>query len=282
MREIRVFSRRTNATPGDECAVVNRTPELFDEADRVMVSVSFKCDIERAERLAFQWQAVTKNVEIGGPAFGDRGGGFVPGRFIKKGYVITSRGCPNRCWFCDAWRNEGNEVRLLPIMEGFNVLDNNLLACPDEHVESVFEMLLRQKERPCFTGGFEAKRLKGWHVERLVKLKPDVAWFAYDTPDDYEPLAAAGRMLREAGIIKAVPHDMCCYVLVGWQGDSFEAAEKRLTDVVRLGFFPQAMLYDRGVHFEDDERLAWKRFAREWAGKIIVGSKVRKIVAATT
>jgi hypothetical protein len=32
---------------------------------------------------------------------------------------------------------------LLPIIDGWNVLDDNLLACPREHVEAVFAMLWR-------------------------------------------------------------------------------------------------------------------------------------------
>jgi hypothetical protein len=32
-------------------------------------------------------------VKVGGPAFSAPGGDFIPGRYMKRGYVITSRGC---------------------------------------------------------------------------------------------------------------------------------------------------------------------------------------------
>ena len=50
-RIIRVFPRRTRATPTDALAVVNRSPELFDEADEVHISVAFTWDIPVAEQL---------------------------------------------------------------------------------------------------------------------------------------------------------------------------------------------------------------------------------------
>lgn len=67
-RIIRVFPRRTSATPDDALAVVNRPPELFDVADEVHVSVAFSWDIPAAEKLAEAWRFVAP-VSMGGPAF---------------------------------------------------------------------------------------------------------------------------------------------------------------------------------------------------------------------
>jgi hypothetical protein len=79
---------------------------------------------------------------------------------LKKGYVITSRGCPNRCWFCSVWRREGEVIRELPVTDGWNVLDDNLLVCSENHIRAVFAMLARQRRMPLFTGGLEAAWLK--------------------------------------------------------------------------------------------------------------------------
>ena len=140
MKIIRVFPRRTNATPIDPLAYIG-PPDLFAEADEVHISVAFTWDLPEAEKLAKQWAAVAP-VRIGGPATGEPGGGFEPGRYLKPGYIITSRGCPNRCWFCSVWKREG-DVRELPIRDGWNVLDDNLLACSDTHIKRVFAMLHR-------------------------------------------------------------------------------------------------------------------------------------------
>jgi len=86
----------------------------------------------------------------------------------------------------------------LPITEGYNVLDDNLLACSEGHIRAVFDMLKRQPERAMLTGGLEAAQLcrKPWVVDLLREARVERMYFAYDTPDDYEPLVQAGKLLR--------------------------------------------------------------------------------------
>jgi hypothetical protein len=274
-RFIRVFPRKTSATPIDNDAIVGRGPNLLelDNIEKVHISVSFTWDLPLADKLYTQWKPIAPT-EIGGPALKDRGGNFIPKKYLKEGYTITSRGCPNKCWFCSAWRNEGNTIRELPIYEGWNVLDNNILACSKEHQEKVYKMLLNQKHRPRFSGGLEAARLTEWNVEWLAKLKPDYMYFAYDTPDDYEPLANAAKLLSEADLLKN--HKSGCYVLIGYPKDTIEKAESRLIATIKLGYFPQAMLYNRANELPKTERKSWRQFQREWANKVIVGVKVRQ------
>lgn len=267
MRIIRVFPRKTAATPDDALVRVAEPPGLFDEADEVHISVAFTWDLPAAEKLERMWRHVAP-VRIGGPATGEAGGDFVPGRYVKRGYVLTSRGCPNRCWFCSVWRREGAEIRELPITEGWNVLDDNLLACSDEHIRDVFRMLNGQKSngRIQFTGGLEAVRLKPWHVDALRELRPKQMFFAYDTPDDLEPLKVAGRMLLDAGFT-TTSHALRAYVLCGYLGDSFSAAGKRMAETMAAGFMPMAMLYrdQRGERSTD-----WMKWQRKWARPAII------------
>jgi len=264
-RIIRVFPRRTRATPTDDLAAVGRGPELFDQADEVHVSVTFTWDLPLAEKLAEAWKPVAP-VRIGGPATGERGEAFEPGRYVRDGYTVTSRGCPNRCWFCSVWKREGNEVRELPIRDGWNVLDDNLLACSEAHTRAVFAMLARQDTPPQFTGGMEAKILKPWHAEALRALRPKQLFFAYDTADDLEPLREAGRMMLAAGFTTA-SHALRCYVLCGWPKDKIEAAARRMAEAMDAGFTPMAMAW-RG---QDGKRSPeWARFQREWARPAIV------------
>lgn len=171
-------------------------------------------------------------------------------------------------------KREGYKLRELPIKDGWNVLDDNLLACSDDHVNAVFDMLARQKERPEFTGGLEAKILQPWHAERLHEIKTARMYFAYDTPDDYEPLMYAGRLLQEKGF-KMSSHIMCCYVLIGYKGDTFEKAEKRLTDTIKAGFVPYAMLFKDKDGNTDTE---WAKFQRVWCRPQIVTTKIAKVL----
>jgi hypothetical protein len=272
---IRVFPRKTKATPDDENVRVNCQPGMFDEADEVHISVAFEWDLKRAEILARQWSVVAP-VKIGGPATGEKGEAFISGRYVKKGYVITSRGCPNKCWFCSVWKREGG-IRELPITEGWNLLDDNILACSDQHINAVFEMLGRQKKQGHqieFTGGLEAARLKPWHADELFRLKPKQLFFAYDTPDDYEPLLYAGNILRQSGF-KLFPqsHRFRCYVLIGYPKDTLCEAEKRLFDTIKAGFMPMAMLWRTQ---DNSQSYEWRNFQRKWARPAIISSNTTR------
>ena len=274
MEVLRVFPRRTKATPVDQDVRIGY-PTLFDEADKVDISVTFTWDKSKAEKMAEMWRGIANDVRVGGTAYDDPGDEFIPGQYLKPGYVITSRGCPNQCWFCSVPNREGI-IRELEIKDGWNLLDNNLLACTRKHIEAVFEMLSRQHKEIKLTGGLEAKRLEPWHIDLFTKLTFNTIWLAYDTADDYDPLYNAAKMLREAGIIKSTSHVVRCYVLIGWEKDTIEKAEKRLNDVLRLGIMPMAMFYDHGLHRNGDIDT-WRKFTRTWASPWIVGTKMRMV-----
>ena len=75
---LRVFPRKTNATPEDEYVAIG-TPGLFipDDISDIHISVAFTWDLLEAERLADAWSRYG-NVKIGGPATGMRGEAFRP------------------------------------------------------------------------------------------------------------------------------------------------------------------------------------------------------------
>lgn len=265
-RIARVFPRRTAATPDDELAFFD-VPGFPLKVDEVHVSVTFSYDIIRAEQLGKAWGQVAP-VKFGGPALGDSGADFKPGMYVKKGYVFTSRGCPNNCWFCDVHKREGN-IRELPITEGWNLLDSNILACSMDHITKVFEMLKRQRQKAQFTGGLEAKILTWDHVGLLWDLRPDQMFFAYDTPDDLDPLIEAGKKLRFANFTR---RHLRCYVLIGWPRDTIDDAEKRLMAAWEAGFMPMAMLWKNRAGATD---LAWRKFQKIWARPAVTKSLIK-------
>lgn len=268
-----MFPRKTKASPNDSLAFFGEPPLLtLPEIDEVHISVAFTYDRAKAEDLAYQWGMIGVPVKVGGPAYNDPGGEFEPGMYIKKGYTITSRGCNNHCWFCMASQREGC-LRELEIKDGWDILDNNLLQCSEAHIRAVFEMLKRQPHRPKFTGGLEAKILRPWHCELLRESKAERMYFAYDTPDDYEPLVYAGRMLMNVGITPQ-SHVMACYNLIGYKGDTFDKAQARLEQTIKAGFMPYAMLY-RDEHGKVDRE--WAKFQREWLRPAIVSTKFSEV-----
>lgn len=269
-RIARVFPRRTKATPTDPLVFIGG-PGLFPpEVDEVHVSVTFEWDLREGERLAREWSDIAP-VKIGGPATGMRGGTFAPGIYLKDGYVITSRGCPNKCWFCSVWKRDG-DVRELPIESGWNVLDDNLLACSRGHIESVFDMLSCERRQPEFTGGLEAARFEQWHADRMRAIRTKQMFFAYDTPDDWGPLVSAFEICWKAGFTRA-SHAVRCYVLCGWPKDTIEAAQSRLEAVLSLGVMPMAMLW-RGPDGKRDP--TWRTFQRRWARPEIIWAEVAR------
>ena len=259
-RIARVFPRRTKATPNDALSFTE-APGLFPpDVDAVHISVTFTWDRPHAEFLARQWEPIAP-VTIGGPAIGTRGEAFEPGLYLKEGYTITSRGCPNHCWFCEVPKRDG-DIRELEIRDGWNVLDDNLLACSEEHIRGVFAMLKRQKQPVEFTGGLEAARLRDWHVELLRDLRPKQIFFAFDEPDDWPPLVTAARRVFDAGWTPGA-HRFRAYVLIGYPKDTIEQAEGRLHDTASIGLMPMAMLW-RDAKGKVPSR-DWRRLQRRWA-----------------
>jgi hypothetical protein len=239
------------------------------DIDRVDVSVTFTWDIEKAEELYDAWQLLGVPVEVGGPAFDDRMGDFTPGMYVKEGMVFTSRGCSKDCWFCSVPRCAHGVIRELPIYDGWNICDDNILGTSEAHFRAVVEMLSRQKQRAVFSGGLEPALMQPWHAELLKSINPKKIYTAYDTKDDYEPIRQMAQTLWDAGF-SPKGQQIKCYCLCGYEGDSFDDAEKRMHQIMDVGFLPFAMLYrdDTGATTQE-----WRRFQGEWANSFIVGKK---------
>lgn len=270
-RIIRIFPRKTKATPMDADVRINVPPSFFDEADEIHISVTFTWDLPIAERLYNEWKHVAPT-KIGGVALGMRGEEFTPGMYIKHGYTITSRGCNNQCWFCSVWKRDGT-IRELKIKDGYNVLDDNLLQCAEQHIDGVFDMLKKQKQQIEFTGGIEARLVTESIAKKMKEIKLKQLFCAYDTPDDLPYLITAGQIFKEMGV--AVGHTLRAYVLIGYPKDTMDKALLRIEETIRAGFMPLAMLWrDKDGLFDPE----WKRFQRQWANPIITAVNMKKII----
>lgn len=267
---IRVFPRKTKWTPTDALAFIG-DPPLFRPQDDlpVRVSVTFTWDMNEGQRLYRAWSAHYSDVQIGGPAFGDPGGEFEPGKFIKQGVTITSRGCLKRCAWCFVPNREGS-VRELQVKDGWIIQDNNFLACSMEHIKVVIEMLKHQKHPAEFKGGLDATLLTESHLSLFDEIRIKAMWFACDTPAGIKPLERAARILD--GISQ---NKLYCYAMVGHNGETLADAERRLEYIYKLGFLPFAQLFqmDRGWEYPQE----WKRFARKWSRPAIFKTYMKSL-----
>jgi len=267
-RILRVFPERTAYTPSDELAVIGEPGLLAPpEFDEIHISCTFTWHLKWADEIAQAWARKYPAVHTmkGGPACGDPGREFVPGRYVRYGISISSRGCPNNCDFCLVPKREG-KLRLLPICPGNIVNDNNATAWPRHHWRMLIAMLKTQR-RIEFKGGLEAARLRGWHWHGLQDLDPSSIteiWFAADTDAALKPLARAAKRLQimferyaDRGRRK-----MRCYVLIG--RDSIASCEARLEQCWELGFLPFAQLF-QGEEGRKDYGPEWRALERKWA-----------------
>lgn len=103
----------------------------------------------------------------------------------------------------------------------------------------------------------------------MKSVNPKTMYTAYDTKDDYEPIRQMASMLWDAGF-SPKGHQIKCYCLCGYEGDSFDAAEQRMNQIMDVGFLPFAMLYRDESGKTNQE---WRKFQREWANSFIVGKK---------
>jgi hypothetical protein len=258
---VRVFPRRTKWTPTDPLAFSGTEgawpPLDLPPEQPVRVSVTFTGDVDLGLRLYRAWQPLYQDVRVGGPAFNDPGGEFVPGRFLKEGVTITSRGCVRNCDFCLVPKREG-KIRELPIRDGWVVQDNNLLACSRKHIEAVFEMLRRQPKPIRLAAGLDSRLLSPWHIPLFKSIKLDRLWFSADDWKGVQSLAQACDLLTGFSREKRF-----CYVLIGYSNESMVEAEERLRTVWDLGFHPFAMLY-QGPNGEGHKSKEWRQFQRLW------------------
>lgn len=262
---IRVFPRKTSWTPTDDLAFIGMPKSPIGLRLKyghlpVHISVTFTWDIPLAEMLYRAWLQVSDNVQLGGPAFGDPGGEFTPGRYVREGITFTSRGCSKQCPHCLVPSRCGGIRELLVIHPGNNVADDNVLDCSEKHQKKVFAMLRAQKE-VSFSGGLDAEKLQDWHIDELMMIRFKFLFFACDRPGAIEHLWRIAPMLKR---LSSNQQRFRCYVLIGHGSESITQAERRLKEVYRAGFDPFAMLYQEPEMKRTVWPKDWKALTKVW------------------
>lgn len=274
MKILRVFPKRTSFTPRDDLVVIDH-PELWrSKVDEVHISCLFTWDRDYCEQLKKEWSEYYPVVKIGGPAYGLDGDGFVPGRYIKKGIVFTSRGCDFKCPWCLVPKIEGRFRALNEIAAGNVIQDNNILLHFRAFLMSVFAMLKRQNTIR-FLGGLDVKLLKDWHIEELRDLRIKELWLALDSWDVRKQFRKAVEKLKRAGFRR---NQIRCYVLAGFH-EPVQEAEERLQFAYECGALPFVQLYQMP---NKKKRMAGEKsrednlFIRKWSRPAVIKAVMRK------
>lgn len=259
LRILRVFPRRTTATPTDPMTFIGDPPFERPDADEVHVSCVFNWDLKAAERLMGAWAQYYPVVKMGGPAVGTPINGFTPGMYVKPGITFTSRGCNNQCPFCLVPGREGQLREYSDFAEGDIIQDNNLLQCSQRHIDRVIAMLRKQRRGARFSGGLEAARVTDTFAASLRGMRVSEVFLAADHDGALLPLQKAINKLAFLGRDK-----LRCYVLIAYNGEPLEQAEARLRRVWDLGALPFSQLWqpaDRWIEYSPE----WKRLNRQWS-----------------
>lgn len=232
------------------------------QCDRALFSAIFTWDlVSLCQDVNLLKQAGVK-VEIGGPAATaipqyiveqtglipkcglDERFEYIKGKFFA---TFTSRGCPRNCDFCLVPRLEGRkmiEYSDFPIPVGKNpfVCDNNILATSWEHQEMVVEKLKHVRNID-FNSGFDDRIFiknpdKYWRLYSQTKLE---AWrFAYDLPEQREPIKACADFLHDKGVDY---RRIIVFCLIGFPGQTFKECRERLQYLIDIGTSPYPQRY---------------------------------------
>jgi len=271
MKILRVFPRRTNFTPKDNLVIIG-SPELWrPEVDEVHISCLFTWDRDFCEEIKNEWSEYYPVVKIGGPAYRLNRDEFVPGRYIKKGVVFTSRGCDFTCPWCLVSEIEGRFRTLNQIAAGNIIQDNNILLSNRDHLMKVFSMLKTQRAIQ-FLGGLDVRLFKDWHIEELRGLRIKELWLALDNWDSQKQFAKVAEKLRMAGFSR---NKIRCYVLAGFS-EPIQESEDRLRFAYECGALPFVQLYQPP---NKQKRVVGRKnnlFVRRWSRPAIIKSMMKE------
>jgi len=232
------------------------------QSDKAMMSAIFTYDLPALIQDAKLLQQAGIPFEIGGPAptamtqyieqelgvsphivLDDRFE-HVPGKYFS---TFTSRGCPRNCPFCLVPRLEGRkmvEYSDFPVPTGKNpyVCDNNILATSWEHQQLVVKKLKGVKNLD-LNSGFD-DRIFAKDPEKYWRLWSELyleMWrFAYDVPEQREPVERCVEFLRGKGIDY---RHITVFCLVGFPGQTFGECQKRLQFLIDIKCSPYPMRY---------------------------------------
>ncbi len=161
-------------------------------------------------------------------------------------YGFLTRGCPRHCPFCIVSDKEGLKSRKVADLSEFwdgqkeiKLLDPNLLACRER--EDLLQQLAESRAQIDFTQGLDIRLIDKDTVRLINKIRVKRLHFAWDNPeDDLEPYFTKFNKYSK----KKYKGTKSAYVLTNY-GSTLEQDLYRIYTLIRLGFDPYVMPYDK-------------------------------------
>lgn len=191
-------------------------------------------------------------------------------------YIYTSRGCPNHCQYCSAWKIEPEQYiiknwrnHIHPDRTQVMINDNNLSSQSMDHIKSIFDYMIEHKKKVNLKNGFDCKYITDEMASILGKQKfaPRGMRLSFDRIEEDGIFQEAVRKLITAGVSR---HNIMVYVLYNFNERVSEAIY-RANECIKLGVAPWPQEYTTmnkldihdkylGKHWTVNLRAAFKLF----------------------
>jgi len=191
-------------------------------------------------------------------------------------YIYTSRGCPNKCQYCSAWRIEPEQYiiehwreHIHPNRSQVMINDNNLSSQSIDHIRSIFDYVRETGKKINLKNGFDCKYITDELAGMLGKMKfaSRGMRLSFDRIEEDGVFQGAVQKLLKAGVSR---HNIMVYVLFNFNERVSEAVY-RANECVKLGIAPWPQEYTTmnkldihdkylGKHWTPNLRAAFKLF----------------------
>jgi len=162
---------------------------------------------------------------------------------IDSSYGFTSRGCINKCPWCVVPKNEGDlkinktwENNLDSKHDFFKAMDNNILACPIEHIESVMMCMKKRNMQIDFNQAMDCvKFAENENIAKMFSKYPRAfrhIRFAWDSHRQDKSVEKTLSLLKKYNLKPNGGNNMW-YVLYGFS-DKYEDVYLRIKKLLSV------------------------------------------------
>lgn len=215
-----------------------KKPIYWMESRTLLISIPFTWHLQKVRNSLRQRGLFWDHAKVGGPAVELMPGYFDGIDYVSEGHdcpgvlerinrraTRTTVGCNRRCTFCAIGKGMIEKGGLRELADWPNrpvLMDANLLAATDRHIERVFSKLIDLGEAD-FNQGLDARLLRAEHAEMIQRIRNPMIRLALDHNALRDEWSTAFERLRIAGIAKEKIRSYC---LIGYDDTPKQARDR--------------------------------------------------------